>query len=233
MTEKILSKKETGTLFIVGTPIGNLGDITARAVSVLQRADYILAEDTRVTQKLCAHIGIKKTLLRCDEYATHALYEKIYDDMQRGLQIVFVSDAGTPGVADPAAKLVQFLIQKDEALSIVPIPGVSAVTTILSVAGVHANQFVFLGYPPHKKGREKFFREAQENPVRPLVFFESPHRFLKTLEFIEKFFGGDTLLVVGRELTKMHEEIFRGDVLTAKKYFSPANVRGEFVLVLL
>lgn len=226
-------KEGEGHLFVLGTPIGNLDDMTTRAVLTLREADYVLAEDTRVTQKLLAHFEIKKPLVRCDEYAQESLYEKVYEDILEGKQIVFVSDAGTPGIADPVAKLIHFLSEKIVPVSIIPIPGVSAVTTILSVAGVHANQFVFMGYPPHKKGREKFFKEAQGNAIRPLVFFESPHRFLKTLEFIEKFFGTETKLVVGRELTKMHEEVFRGDIASAKEYFIPSKIRGEFVLVII
>lgn len=232
MKEK--NKKETqGKLFIVGTPIGNLGDFTLRARETLELVDYILAEDTRVTQKLCTHFHISKKIIRCDEYARESLYEKVCADLTAGLSVAFVSDAGTPGIADPAARLVSFVSSHVLENCIIPIPGVSAVSTILSVSGVHANQFIFLGYPPHKKGRETFFRTAAAFSIRPLVFFESPHRYKKTLDALEKFFGGDTKIVVGREVTKLYEEIFRGTISSAKEFFTPEHVRGEFVLVIV
>jgi 16S rRNA (cytidine1402-2'-O)-methyltransferase len=225
-------KTDTGTLFIVATPIGNLEDVTVRAARTLREAAYILAEDTRVTQKLLNHLGAKQKLFRCDEYAGETLFARTLEDLSAGKSVAFVSDAGTPGIADPAAKLVRYVSERAPEIAITPVPGPSAVPALLSVAGIHANRFLFLGYPPHKKGRETFFREAKENPVRPVVMFESPHRILKTLEQIEKHFGAEAELVVGRELTKLHEEIFRGTVRAAGSHFS-ANPKGEFAVAIL
>lgn len=221
----------TSGFFVVATPIGNMGDISPRAVQVLKDVHYILAEDTRVTQKLALYHGLKKKIIRCDEYAGEKLFANVGEDIREGKSIAFVSDAGTPGIADPSAKIVSFLSAQYPEISIIPIPGASSVSTILSVAGVHANQFVFLGFPPHKKGREKFFSDAKELPIRPIVLFESPHRVLKTFLSIAKYFGAETHLVVGRELTKLHEEIFRGSAEEAGIRWQN-GAKGEFVIVI-
>jgi 16S rRNA (cytidine1402-2'-O)-methyltransferase len=231
MRKKIQEQKENiPAFFVIGTPIGNMGDFSPRGVKALQDADYILAEDTRVTQKLALHYGLKKKIIRCDEYAGEKLFMNVGEDIRAGKSVAFVSDAGTPGIADPAAKIVSFLSHVFPEIPIVPIPGASAVSTILSVCGIHANQFVFLGFPPHKKGREKFFSDAAALPIRPLVLFESPHRVGKTFQSIAKYCGGETPLVVGRELTKLHEEIFRGTADEAVKHWEN-GAKGEFVII--
>lgn len=224
-------KANKPAFFVVATPIGNMGDFSSRAIQIFTDADYILAEDTRVTQKLTLRYGLKKKIIRCDEYAGEKLFTSVGEDIRAGKSVAFVSDAGTPGIADPAAKIISFLTARYPEIPIVPIPGASAVSTILSVCGIHANQFIFLGYPPHKKGREKFFSEAVNLPIRPLVLFESPHRVGKTFQSIAKYCGGETPLVVGRELTKLHEEIFRGSADEAVKHWEN-GAKGEFIIVI-
>ncbi|MCL4403799.1 16S rRNA (cytidine(1402)-2'-O)-methyltransferase [Patescibacteria group bacterium] len=215
-----------GKLYIIATPIGNLGDITLRAVETLKSADLVLAEDTRVAGKLLAHLGAKKPIWRFDEYAAAASYEKILSLLEEGKNIAFVSDAGTPNVADPGAKLVAYLRDKAPEAGIVPIPGPSAIAAALSVSGVNADKFTFLGYPPQKKGRQTFFKELADVEIRPLVFYESPHRLAKTLEAL-----GDTDIIVAKELTKVHEEVWRGKASDTLKYFSKEKGKGEFVII--
>jgi len=221
-----------GTLYLAGTPIGNLGDITLRALETLRTADLILAEDTRVTEKLLHHFEIKKPVWRFDEYAGDKSYEEVSKRLEGGASIAFVTDAGTPGVADPGWKLVARLRKEHPRVLIVPIPGVSAVTAALSVSGVSADSFVFLGYPPQKKGRKTFFENLKSVEPRPVVLFESPHRFGKALDALEAVFGPDADICVGREITKLHEEFFYGEIKNARAHFTEERVRGEFVIIL-
>lgn len=221
-----------GTLYIVGTPIGNLGDITLRALETLKSADLILAEDTRVTEKLLKHFGIKKPIWRFDEYAGDKNYGEILKRLENGAAIVLVSDAGTPAVADPGWKLVSYIRVEAPAAAIVPVPGVSSVTAALSAAGANADSFTFLGYPPQKKGRKSFFEKLKNIETRPVVLFESPHRFQKTLDGLEAVFGPDATVCVGRELTKLHEEFFCGKIENARAHFTGERARGEFVMVI-
>ncbi len=214
-----------GKLYIVATPIGNLGDITLRSIETLKSADLVLAEDTRVAGKLLSHLGVKKPVWRFDEYASAASYEKIKDLLAEGKNIAFVSDAGTPNIADPGAKLVAFIRQNAQA-DIIPLPGPSAVVTALSASGLNADKFTFLGYPPHKKGRQTFFKELADIKVRPAVFYESPHRLAKTLEAL-----GSAEIVVCKELTKLHEEVWRGKASEALEYFTKEKGKGEFVII--
>ena len=215
-----------GNLFIVATPIGNLGDITLRAVETLKSADLVLAEDTRVAGKLLAHLGAKKPIWRFDEYAAAASYEKILSLLEEGKNIAFVSDAGTPNIADPGAKLVAYLRDKAPDVGIVPIPGPSAIAAALSVSGVNADKFTFLGYPPQKKGRQTFFNKLKTIDIKPIVFYESPHRLGKTLEAL-----GEADIIVTKELTKVHEEIWRGKASEAAGYFKGEKGKGEFVII--
>ena len=221
-----------GTLYIVATPIGNLKDITLRALEVLRGASLILAEDTRVTRKLLAHYEIHKTLKRFDEYAKQSSYEDIKNRLERGEKIAFVSDAGTPVIADPGSKLVRYLRSDFKDFPIVAIPGPSAIVTALSIAGVSADQFTFLGYPPHKKGRETFFKNLVEIKNRPIVIYEAPHRIKKALTQLETALGSEGEIVIGRELTKLHEEIFKGSLRMAQEYFKGEREKGEFVLII-
>ncbi len=216
-----------GKLYIVATPIGNLKDITERAVETLKNADLVLAEDTRVTGKLLLHFGIKKSIWRFDEYAKESSYEKIKELLKEGKNVAFVSDAGTPNIADPGAKLVGAINDALPDVRVIPIPGPSAIATALSASGLNADKFTFLGYPPHKKGRQTFFKELAEIKIRPVIFYESPHRLAKTLEAL-----GEGGVIVAKELTKIHEEIWRGPASTAFKYFSKEKGKGEFVIII-
>ncbi|MDO8557355.1 MAG: 16S rRNA (cytidine(1402)-2'-O)-methyltransferase [Candidatus Jorgensenbacteria bacterium] len=222
-----------GTLYIVATPIGNLGDISIRAIETLKSVNVILAEDTRVTKKLLDRYEIKKPILRCDEYANASFFESVKERLVHGENIAFVSDAGTPGISDPGSKLVKFLREQDIKILIVPIPGASAITSILSVSGISAGEFTFLGYAPHKKGRETFFKKTKEIEARPVVFYESPFRARKALESLSVVYGKEHAIVVGRELTKIHEDIFSGTLESALLHFKGEKEKGEFVIVIL
>lgn len=223
----------TPLLFIIATPIGNLEDITLRALRILKEVDAIYAEDTRVTQKLLRHYKIKKPVLRYDEHVAECAHARIVENLQQGKSIALVSDAGTPGISDPGARLVAYTQEHAPEVSIIPIPGPSALTTALSVAGVSADSFTFLGYPPHKKGRKTFFENVRDIKVRPVVIYESPHRLQKTFTAISETMGVDAKLVVIKELTKIYEEQWHGTVTGASDYFSKEKSKGEFVLVVL
>ena len=220
--------KESGTLYVIGTPIGNLKDITFRALEVLGEVDVLLAEDTRVAKKLLTHFDIQAEVWRCDSYKEKGLIEKVVKEMKGGRSFALVSDSGTPAVSDPGASIVCGV--QGAGLCVSPVPGASSVTAFLSVLGIESPGFTFVGYPPHKKGRKKFFSSLKDVPVRPVVLFESPHRIQKTFADLSEAFGLKERVVVGRELTKIHEEIFSGSLEEAQKYFVGEKERGEFVL---
>ncbi|OHA19765.1 MAG: 16S rRNA (cytidine(1402)-2'-O)-methyltransferase [Candidatus Taylorbacteria bacterium RIFCSPHIGHO2_02_FULL_47_18] len=219
-------------LYIVGTPIGNLEDITLRALRVLREAYVILCEDTRVTKRLLEKYEIKdKQLLAYNEQKSGASAEYVIKLLQDGKNIALVTDAGTPGISDPCSMLVQKVREVLLDVKIESIPGPSALTAALSVAGVSADSFLFLGFLPHKKGRETLFKEIAEEK-RTVVFYESPHRILKALESLLKH-APKKQITICRELTKIHEEVVRGTVLEVLEYFrnNPEKVRGEFVVI--
>ena len=222
-------------LYIVGTPIGNLEDATFRAVRILGEVDLILAEDTRVTKRLLDKYGVKTPLLRFDAKVEAKNSKKIAGLLKEGKDIALVSDAGTPGVSDPGQTLVWRVREELPDVKIISIPGVSAITAVLSVAGLSDTGFLFLGFLPHKKGRETLFKKIAESD-KTIVFYESVHRFLKTLESLKKFLGssgGARRIVVGRELPKMFEEVVSGPAEEVIGHFSenPNRVKGEFVIV--
>jgi 16S rRNA (cytidine1402-2'-O)-methyltransferase len=219
----------TGTLSVVATPIGNLEDITHRAVRVLTEADYILCEDTRVTGKLCAHYGIEAKLKRYDAHASEKVHEEILHDLAAGKNIALVSDAGTPGVSDPGVLLIS--MARAAGARIEAIPGPSAVTAAFSIAGLTGNQFSFLGFVPLKKGRETFFKQLDEYD-HPVMFFESTHRIMKTLESLSQTHP-DSNIYIGRELTKLHEEMLVGAPGEILELLVENTVRqkGEFVVI--
>jgi len=220
-----------GILNIVATPIGNLEDITLRALRVLKEVDYVLCEDTRVTGKLLSHFEIKVPMKRYDAHTSEQMHEMVLADLEAGKQIALVSDAGTPGVSDPGVLLVA-KVRAENAGRIDVIPGPSAVVSAFSIAGLAGNQFSFLGFVPQKKGRQTFFAEL-ENYDHPVIFFESPHRIMKTLESLQKTLLPTSTVVIGRELTKMHEEVVLGTAEYVFDYFTayPDRVRGEFVVM--
>lgn len=224
---------ESGTLSVVATPIGNLADMTYRAVTVLQAADYILCEDTRVTGKLLARYNIDTPTKRYDAHASERTHQQILANLAAGQHIALVSDAGTPGVSDPGVLLIQRARQAGVRLE--AIPGPSAVTAAVSLAGFTGNQFSFLGFVPQKKGRQTFFQSlaAYEHPV---VFFESTHRIMKTLQSLVDVtteIPADWDVAVARELTKLHEEFVSGTPAEVLQYFTdhPEHQRGEFVVL--
>ena len=221
---------ETGKLYIVATPIGNLGDITLRALETLKAVDFILCEDTRVTKKLLDHHGVKKPLISYHQHSDGKKVEEIFGMLQEGKNLALVTDAGTPGISDPGNKLVSRLFEaKLQTVNIVPIPGPSAVTAIASIAGFPMDKFVFLGFPPAKKGRKKFFEEVVSSPY-PVVLYESPYRIIKTLNEL-KTINYQLQTVVGRELTKKFETVYRGTVVQVLERMTKDQLKGEFVLV--
>lgn len=211
------------TLYMVGTPIGNLEDITLRAVRVLGEVDVIFCEDTRVTAKLLAHLDLKKPLKRFDANTK-------VPDMTAYEQIAYVSDAGTPGVSDPGAKLVAQA--REQGLDVVSIPGPSALAALISIAGVELQEFTFLGFLPHKKGRQTLLKEIAAGE-RPYILYESSHRILKLLNELEKF-APDKKVIIGRELTKKFEEVLSGSPaeLAALLASDPNKQKGEFAVLI-
>lgn len=224
----------SGTLFIVATPIGNLQDITFRAVEVLTAADAIFCEDTRVTAKLLAHLGIQKPLFAYHQHSDEKVIGQVAATLREGMRVVLVSDAGTPGINDPGGMLIARLLAAEPTLTIVPIPGPNAAVTALSASGFPADRFQYWGFVPHKKGRQTLFRElaACEDTV---VFYESKHRIGKTLEQVrEAFTAAETPerpLVIGRELTKQFETFYRGTVEQVLRALQEDETLGEFVVV--
>ncbi|MDD5043363.1 MAG: 16S rRNA (cytidine(1402)-2'-O)-methyltransferase [Patescibacteria group bacterium] len=219
-----------GTLYIVATPIGNLEDITHRAVRILGEADLILCEDTRQTKKLLDHYNIRTKTQSYHQHSKLSKLDFIVEELRRGKNIALVSDAGTPGISDPGNKLVEYVVEKLPDTKIVPIPGGSAVIAALSISGFPTDRFKFLGFLPHKKGRETLFKEiavAKET----VAFYESTHRILKTLEQLKNFLDKNRQIVVCRELTKMFESIYRGDIEKVLAELLKDSIKGEFTVV--
>ena len=221
-----------GTLYIVATPIGNLKDLTQRALEVLQGADLIVCEDTRQTLKLLNHYDIRKPLISYFQHSKLAKIENIIDELRQGKRIALVTDAGTPGISDPGGKLIEEVIRSlGDKIKVVPIPGANAAIAALSASGLPADKFLFLGFPPHKKGREKYFGEVAE-AKHTVVFYESTHRILKTLEQLKSVLP-ERQIVVCRELTKQFESIYRGGAEEILKILESDknNQKGEFVII--
>jgi 16S rRNA (cytidine1402-2'-O)-methyltransferase len=216
-------------LFVVATPIGNLADITFRAIETLKNVDLVLAEDTRHTKILFNHYGITTQLQSCHAQTSPEKIDSMFAEFKEGSTIAIVSDAGTPGISDPGFRAVRAAVKYGFTVS--PIPGASAVVSLVSVSGIPADTFTFHGFLPHKKGRQTLLKEFAETE-RAQIFYESVHRFPKLLEELTEFCGEERVIVIGRELTKMHEEIFRGTVAQAKDHFTTENIRGEFVILL-
>ena len=218
-----------GTLYIVATPIGNLDDITLRAFQVFKEADVILCEDTRVTKTLLERYGIHKPLVSYHQHSQLQKVEQILGLLKQGKKLAVVSDAGTPGISDPGNQLVKEVSGRLPEVSIIPIPGASAVTALSSVSGLPMDKFVFLGFPPQKNKRKKFFQEVAASSY-PVVLYESPYRIQKTLQDLKEV-DNTLYVVVGRELTKKFETIYRGTVVEVIGQIGPRETKGEFVLV--
>lgn len=237
-------------LYIVATPIGNLEDLSLRALRILKEADLIVCEDTRQTLKLLNHYQISKPLISYFQHSKLAKIDYIAAQLKRGKNIALVTDAGTPGISDPGGKLIsqltsssvrQFETEKligreateTNKLITTPIPGPNAAIAALSVSGFPADKFIFMGFPPHKKGRQKFFREVAEAKYT-VVFYESTHRILKTLNQLKDSLPRAKRVVVCRELTKQFESIYRGNAEDIIKILESDknNLRGEFVIII-
>jgi len=217
-----------GFLSIVGTPIGNLKDITLRALETLNVCDLIACEDTRVTSKLLTVHGISKPLRPLHEHTSPGDITRMVDEIRAGKHVAYVSDAGTPGVNDPGGKLVSAAL--DAGLRVEPIPGVSALTTAISVCGFAMDDFTYLGFVPQKKGRQTFFAEIEERKT-PSIFFESTHRIEKTLDALCDALDAQRQVFMGRELTKMHETLYRGTAVDIRSKLQASSSKGEFVLI--
>jgi len=220
--------------FIIATPIGNLEDITLRAIRTLKEVDLVLCEDTRVTKKLLDRYEIKTPTMSYHSQSKLSKIGKILDLIEERKTLALVSDAGTPCISDPGSLLVSKIKEKfNDEIQIIPIPGPSAVISALSGAGVPASDFLFLGFLPHKKGRETLFKEISESK-RTVVFFESPHRILKTLESLKKYLKDNKKITIARELTKIYEQIISGKPEEILKYFeqNTDKIKGEFVVII-
>ena len=218
----------TGQLFVVGTPIGNLEDVTLRAISTLQSVDIILAEDTRNSKKLLDAHKIETKMISYHEHSNDKEIKKIIDLLLEGKDLALISDAGTPTISDPGYGLIRDCIKHD--IVIVPIPGVSAITAAMSVSGLPSDSFTFIGFLPQKKGRLKKI-ELLKNIENTVILFESPYRLEKTLNQLLDHLGNRSV-VVGRELTKLYEEVIRGNLTDVIKYFSKSKVKGEIVIMI-
>ncbi len=223
MSEEI----QSGALYLVATPIGNLEDITYRAIHILKSVDLIAAEDTRKTKILLDHYNIKKPMISYYSYNEQARAPQLIEKLLAGQSLALVSDAGTPGISDPAYHIVQHALEKG--ISIIPIPGPTAFISALIASGLPTDRFVFEGFLPLKKGRKTKF-ESLKSELRTIVIYESPHRLLKTLTDIQTYFGNRTV-AVARELTKKFEEIVRGPVESLIVELRKKTPRGEYVIL--
>ena len=218
-----------GKLFLVPTPIGNLGDMTFRAVETLNQVDLILAEDTRTSIKLLKHFSIQKPLVSFHMHNEHRKLSEVISKLISGHTIAVISDAGTPGISDPGFLLVREAIANE--VEVECLPGSTALIPALVQSGLSTERFVFEGFLPPKKGRKKRF-ENLVNETRTIILYESPHKILKTLNQLIDFFGPERAVSVSRELSKMYEETFRGTLIEAIEYFSLHIPKGEFVICL-
>lgn len=218
-----------GTLSIIATPIGNLQDISARALATLRSVDVLWCEDTRVTQRLLTRYDIRVPLESYRPEVHDKKIHRIVEMLAAGKHLGFVSDAGTPAISDPGAWLVHHVLERAPETKIVPIPGPTALAAALSVSGFMGDQFLFLGFPPHK-GRESFFRHAMGQPWT-VVLYESPHRIIKALESINQF-DSTRELCVTRELTKIHETLYRGTASEIVEQMRQTSSKGEFVIII-
>src|SRR5258708_5049632 len=220
-------------LYIVATPIGNLGDITFRAIETLKNVDVILCEDTRETKKILNKYGINKPTLSYHAQSKLSKTDKIFELLKEGKNLALVSDAGTPGISDPGYQLISKIKEnfKYDKVQIVPIPGPTALIAALSASGLPTHEFTFLGFLPHKKGRETLFREIADSK-RTMVFYESTHRILKTLESLIKFCPNKKVCIA-RELTKIYEEFKTGTFTEILEYLTKnkEKQRGEFTVL--
>lgn len=219
-----------GTLYLVGTPIGNLDDITFRAIATLKTVDLIAAEDTRQTGKLLHHFQIATPQISYHQHNHQERHRQLLAQLHDGKTIALVTDAGMPAISDPGYELVKACV--DHQVPVVPIPGVTAAITALAASGLTTEEFVFVGFLPQKQKRRQEQLHTLAHERRTMVFYEAPHRLRKTLEDWAEHFSGDRPVTIARELTKIHEEFWRGTVAQAIAHFQIHKPRGEFTLVL-
>jgi 16S rRNA (cytidine1402-2'-O)-methyltransferase len=222
-------------LYIVATPIGNLKDITIRALEILKSVDLVLCEDTKLTRKLLSYYQIKTPTLSYHQHSRLEKVDYILGLLREGKNLALVSDAGAPGISDPGNKLIQTLLSysKSDAtpkIAIVPVPGPSALIAAASISGFPMDRFLFLGFPPSKRKRKKFFKETA-NSKYPVIFYESPYRILKTLKELQNYIPLYSSVVVCRELTKKFETIYRGKIEEVIKEIEKDKIKGEFVVI--
>ena len=215
-------------LYIVPTPIGNLDDITLRAIKTLEAADFILAEDTRTTSVLLKHLGIEKRLYAHHKFNEHATAASLTEAIGEGRTVALVSDAGTPGISDPGFLLVRSCVEAG--IEVETLPGATALIPALVQSGFPCDRFCFEGFLPQKKGRMKRLEELREEQ-RSIIFYESPHRVVKCLEQLSEVFGSERRVSVSRELTKKFEQTVRGTIAEVAEHFAQHEPKGEFVIV--
>ncbi|MFR9650047.1 MAG: 16S rRNA (cytidine(1402)-2'-O)-methyltransferase [Rikenellaceae bacterium] len=215
-------------LYIVPTPIGNLEDITLRAIKVLESVDFILAEDTRTTAFLLKHLGIEKRMFSHHKFNEHAKVDMVVESINAGRDVALVSDAGTPGISDPGFLLVRSCVEAD--VEVETLPGATAFVPALVQSGLPCDRFTFEGFLPHKKGRVKLLTALAEQE-RTMVFYESPYRVVKSLTQMIEHFGGDREASLSREITKKFEQTVRGTLTELLAHFTEHEPKGEFVMV--
>lgn len=215
-------------LYLVPTPIGNLGDITLRAITVLKEVDLILAEDTRTSGKLLKHLEVTTPMQSHHMHNEHKMVERIVQRINQGESVALISDAGTPGISDPGFLLTRACIEKG--IEVICLPGPTAFVPALVMSGLPCDKFVFEGFLPVKKGRQTRLQFLAEES-RTMVFYESPHKLLKTLTNFAEFFGEDRPISVSREITKLYEETVRGSIKDVIAHFTKKLPKGEFVIV--
>lgn len=218
-----------GKLYLVPTPIGNLKDITLRALEVLESVDEIAAEDTRQSLKLLNHFNIKKSLFSYHKHNEQGKSLDIINKLNNGVNIALITDAGTPGISDPGSVIVERCIE--EGIDFEVLPGATAITTALVYSGLDTTKFIFRGFLPRENKDRSLVIDEVKNLRDTLIFYEAPHRLLNTLDFLINSIG-DRKIAICRELTKLHEEIFRGNISEAIKFFEENRPRGEFVLII-
>ncbi len=218
-----------GILYIVPTPIGNLGDITYRAIETLGSVDAILAEDTRQTKKLLDHYHVEKKLIPYHQHNEHKILESIISRLQAGENLALCSDAGMPGISDPGFLLIREAVNSE--IQVITLPGAVAALVALVNSGLPCDTFVYEGFLPHKKGKQTKIKSLLEEK-RTTVFYESPHRITKSLQMIKDILGENRKVVIGRELTKKFEEFVRGNVTEVLEHFEKNTPKGEFVLII-
>lgn len=218
-----------GKLFLIPSPIGNLGDITYRAVNILQHADAILCEDTRTSQVLLKHYNIQKPLTPYHQHNEHKVLVHLVEQLQNGKTFALLTDAGTPGISDPGFLLVRECLRND--IPVECLPGATAFVPALVQSGIPSNRFVFEGFPPQKKGRQTMFKMLAEED-RTIILYESPHRLVKTLTEMAEHMGKDRQAAVCRELTKMFEETRKGTLAELAAHYEKHPPKGEIVIVI-